>query len=137
MVGAKISRPTDVAITQTAKTPRSLRVPFVRRCTLTIGGEEHPSLLIDLSVAGVYVQTRATLGEGDEAVIKFRVPGNDRLLAIDTVVVYVNRDQKHPVHSLPPGAGLRFRNMSVQDSKLVVGAILAYCRSNPLYRQYL
>ena len=123
--------------TPTAKTPRSLRVPFVRRCSLTIGGQEYPSLLIDLSVAGVYVQTKASIGEGDEAILKFRVPGNDRLLAIETVVVYVNLDQKHPVHSLPPGAGLRFRNLSVEDSKLVVGAILAYCRSNPLYRQYL
>jgi len=123
--------------TQTAKTPRSLRVPFVRRCTLTVGGQDYPSLLIDLSVAGVYVQTKASIGEGDEAVLEFRVPGNDRLLQIETVVVYVNRDQKHPVHSLPPGAGLRFRSLSVEDSKLIVGAILTYCRSNPLYRQYL
>ena len=122
---------------RTVKTHRSLRVPFVRRCTLTFREQEYVSLLIDLSVAGVYVQTEARLGEGDEAVLKFRVPGNDRLLEIDTVVVYVNREQKHPVHSLPPGAGLRFRNLSVEDSKLVVGAILAYCRSNPLYRQYL
>lgn len=120
-----------------AKTPRSLRVPFIRRCTLTIGNQDHASLLIDLSVAGVYVQTNAAIGEGDEVVIKFRVPGNDRLLEIATIVVYVNRDQKHPVHSLPPGAGLRFRSLSVEDSKLIVGAILAYCRSNPLYRQYL
>ncbi len=123
--------------TQTAKTPRSLRVPFVRRCTLTIDDQEHASLLIDLSVAGVYVQTQTSIGEGDEVVVKFRVPGNDRLLETQTVVVYVNRDQKHPVHSLPPGAGLRFRNLSVEDSKLVVGAILAYCRSNPVYRRYL
>jgi Tfp pilus assembly protein PilZ len=123
--------------TQTAKAHRSLRVPFVRRCSLTIGDQEHEALLIDLSVAGIYVQTNASIGEGDEAVIKFRVPGNDRLLEIETVVVYVNHDQKHPVHSLPPGAGLRFRNLSVEDSKLVVGAILAYCRSNPVYRQYL
>jgi PilZ domain len=121
----------------TPKTPRSLRIPFVRRCTLTIGDQEHVSLLIDLSVAGVYVQTKASIGEGDEAVLKFRVPGNDRLMEIQTIVVYVNHDQKHPVHSLPPGAGLRFRNLSVEDSKLVVGTILDYCRSNPLYRQYL
>jgi hypothetical protein len=94
-------------------------------------------LLIDLSIAGVYVKADTLPREGDEVVIKFRVPGNDRLLEIQAVVIYVNHDQKHPVHSLPPGAGLRFRNLSVEDSKLIVGAILAYCRSNPVYRQYL
>ena len=120
-----------------APTPRSLRIPFIRRCTLSIGKTESPGLLIDLSVAGVYVQARTLPAEGDEVVVKFRVPGNDRLLQIQTTVVYVNRNQKHPVHSLPPGAGLRFRNLSVDDSKLVVGAIRAYCLSNPLYRQYL
>ena len=123
--------------TQPAKTPRSLRVPFVRRCMLALGDREHDAMLIDLSVAGVYVQSNVSLSEGDEAILKFRVPGNDRLLEIQTIVVYVNRDQKHPVHSLPPGAGLRFRNLSVEDSKLIVGAILTYCRSNPVYRQYL
>ena len=123
--------------TQPDKTPRSLRVPFVRRCMLALGDREHDAMLIDLSVAGVYVKSNVSLSEGDEAILKFRVPGNDRLLEIQTIVVYVNRDQKHPVHSLPPGAGLRFRNLSVEDSKLIVGAILTYCRSNPVYRQYL
>ncbi len=75
--------------------------------------------------------------EGDEAVLKLRVPGNDRLLEIQAVVIYVNQDQKHPVHSLPPGAGLRFRSLSVEDSRLIVGTIYAYCVSNPVYRQYL
>jgi PilZ domain len=124
-------------VRRAATTPRSLRVPFVRRCTLTIGESEHPGMVIDLSVAGVYVQTRTLPPEGEEVVVKFRVPRNDRLLEIRAIVVYVNRDQKHPVHSLPPGAGLRFRNLSVEDSKLIVGAIRAYCQSNPVYRQYL
>ena len=118
-------------------TPRSLRIPFVRRCTLSVGGREKSAFLIDLSIAGVYVKADTLPSEGDEVVLKFRVPGNDRLLEVQAVVVYVNRDQKHPVHSLPPGAGLRFRSLSVEDSRLIVGTIHRYCMSNPVYRQYL
>ena len=118
-------------------TPRSLRIPFVRRCTLSNGGKEEPAFLIDLSIAGVYVTADTLPSEGREVVLKFRVPGNDRLLEVQAIVVYVNRDQKHPVHSLPPGAGLRFQNLSIEDSKLIVGTIRAYCMSNPVYRQYL
>ena len=44
--------------------------------------------------------------EGDEAVLKFRVPGNDRLLEIQAVVINVNQDQKHPVHQPSPGGGI-------------------------------
>ena len=123
--------------TARAATPRSLRIPFVRRCTLSNDGNEQSAFLIDLSVAGVYITADNLPTEGDEVVLRFRVPGNDRLLEVQAIVVYVNRNQKHPVHSLPPGAGLRFRNLSVPDSRLIVGTIRAYCMSNPVYRQYL
>ena len=120
-----------------AATPRSLRIPFVRRCILSSGGKEDPAFLIDLSIAGVYVTADNLPSEGNEVVLKFRVPGNDRLLEVQGIVVYVNLEQKHPVHSLPPGAGLRFRSLSVEDSRMIVGTIRDYCLSNPMYRQYL
>ena len=69
--------------------------------------------------------------------LSFASPATIDFLEVQAIVVYVNRDQKHPVHSLPPGAGLRFQSLSVEDSKLIVGTMREYCMSNPMYRQYL
>jgi hypothetical protein len=52
-------------------------------------------------------------------------------------VAWLNPHQSHPVHSLPAGFGFCFIQPTPEDMKLVIGAIQDYCRSNPLYRQYL
>jgi Tfp pilus assembly protein PilZ len=93
--------------------------------------------MIDLSVTGAYVQTETLPLEGEAVVLKFRVPGNDRLIEVPCVVAWVNPQQKHLVHSLPPGSGLHFRDVAQEDNILIVGTIRAYCQSNPIYRQYL
>ena len=129
-------------------TPVSVRAAPVPNCTsygspptgLVIGVAVSEAVGADGPEAPVeefHAANEPPATEGEEVVLKFRVPGNDRVLEVQAIVVYVNRNQKHPVHSLPPGAGLRFRNLSVPDSRLIVGTIRAYCMSNPVYRQYL
>ena len=74
---------------------------------------------------------------GAEPTVNFRVPRNDRVLRMRGVVAWLNPNQSHPVHSLPPGFGFCFIQPTPEDMKLVISAIQDYCRSNPLYRQYL
>lgn len=120
-----------------AKTPRTLRIPFVRRCTLISAQGDREGMVLDISVKGAYVKTTPLPETGEYLAIAFRVPGNDRLLRISGVVAWINRHQAHPVHSLPPGFGFRFLEPAPEDASLIAGTIDAYCRSNPLYRQYL
>ncbi len=123
------------------KTPpaasRTLRIPFVRRCSLISDQNEQPGMVLDLSLTGIYVQTEVLPKEGDVLTITFRVPGNDRLLNIKGIVVWINLNQAHPVHSLPPGFGFSFLAATPQDAALIAQTIVTYCRSNPLYQQYL
>ncbi len=94
-------------------------------------------MLLDLSLRGVYIASQELPRVGDELEITFRVPGNERVLAIASVVAWVQADQTHPVHGLPPGFGVKFKKLEVEDVRVIARAIQSYCQSNPLYRQYL
>ena len=94
-------------------------------------------MLLDLSLKGVYIATKELPSVGEELEIAFRVPGNERELAIKGVVAWVQPDQTHPVHGLPPGFGATFQKLEVEDARILARAIQSYCLSNPLYRQYL
>jgi len=116
--------------------PPTLRIPFVRRCTVR-GALEGRAMLLDLSLRGVYVATKELPSVGEELEIEFRVPGNDRQLAIQSVVAWVQVVQTHPVHGLPPGFGATFEKLEIEDTRVIARTIQIYCQSNPLYHQYL
>ncbi len=98
---------------------------------------EGRAMLLDLSLKGVYIATKELPDVGDELEVAFRVPGNERELAIKSVVVWVQKVQTHPVHGLPPGFGATFQTLEIDDVRVIARAIQSYCLSNPLYRQYL
>ncbi len=118
-------------------TARTLRIPFVRRCTLVLDRDERAGMILDLSLDGAYIQADELPGEGDALTITFRVPGNDRLLSIKGLVAWINPHQTHPVHSLPSGFGFSFLEAAPQEQTLIAQTIVTYCRSNPIYQQYL
>jgi hypothetical protein len=98
---------------------------------------EQDGLILDLSLNGAYVTSDALPAEGESIKVSFRVPGNDRILSMSAVVAWLNPHQAHPVHSLPPGFGLCFLDPSREEAFLISKTIQDYCRSNPVYRQYL
>ena len=120
--------------------PLNLRIPFVRRCT--VSGPDKPdsetlALLLDLSLRGVYVATEELRASGDEVRVKFQVPGNVSELSIVGLVAWVQKEKTHPVHGLPQGFGVRFTKLEADEVRLIARAIQSYCQSNPIYRQYL
>jgi hypothetical protein len=108
--------------------PANLRIPFVRRCTVSGPNKDTLALLLDLSLRGVYVATEE---------LKFQVPGNVNVLSIGGLVAWVQREKTHPVHGLPQGFGVRFTKLEADEVRLIARAIQSYCQSNPIYRQYL
>jgi hypothetical protein len=117
--------------------PRTLRIPFVRRCVLIGTASETEGMVLDLSLNGAYVRSERSPRDGESLELCFRVPGNDRELRIRSLVAWINHQQSHPVHSLPPGFGLSFLDTSPTDARLIAVTIHAYCSANPVYRQYL
>ncbi len=117
--------------------PATLRIPFVRRCTVSAPNGETPAFLLDLSLRGVYVATGELRTTGDEVRVRFHVPGNVRELEIGGLVAWVQKVKTHPVHGLPQGFGVRFTKLEAEDARLIARTIQSYCQSNPIYRQYL
>jgi Tfp pilus assembly protein PilZ len=103
----------------------AIRVPFVRRCQLDYGsGKSETAFIVNINVLGAYVSNETMPPLGRTVVCRFQVPGNEREVAVDGVVAWTNPQQEHPVHSLPPGFGLAFRNLT-PDMRARIDRIVA------------
>jgi Tfp pilus assembly protein PilZ len=90
-----------------------LRVPFVRACTLLFdGGVPDSAFIVNINVLGAYLASddQPQLGRG--IVFRFQPPGTEREVELRGQVAWLNPKQQHPVHSLPPGFGVRFASLS-------------------------
>ena len=90
-----------------------LRVPFVRACSLLFdGGVPDSDFIVNINVLGAYLASddQPQLGRG--VVFRFQPPGNEREVELRGQVAWLNPKQQHPVHSLPPGFGVRFASLS-------------------------
>lgn len=91
----------------------AIRVPFVRRCHLDYAeGETDSAFIVNINALGAYVAHDVMPALGRVVSFRFAVPGSERELVLDGVVAWTNPQQEHPVHSLPPGFGVAFRNVS-------------------------
>jgi Tfp pilus assembly protein PilZ len=109
-----------------------LRVPFVRRCLLDLSdGTSTDGFIVNINVLGAYVSPARMLSVGETVRCRFRMPGNERELAVGGVVVWVNVSQSHPVHSLPPGLGIKFRDLSDESRARIEGVVQDYVARHP------
>ncbi len=91
----------------------AIRVPFVRRCQLDYeGGPTDTGFIVNINSLGAYVAQDRIPPLGRMVVFHFQLPGSEREVAVDGIVAWVNPQQEHPVHSLPPGFGIAFRKLS-------------------------
>jgi Tfp pilus assembly protein PilZ len=91
-----------------------LRVPFVRVCTLVFdGGGTERAFIVNINVLGAYVASSEMPEHGRGVTFRFKPPGTELEVEVRGQVAWLNPSQKHPVHSLPPGFGVRF--VSVPD----------------------
>ncbi len=114
------------------RTQGMLRVPFIRRCVLELaGGAAESAFLVNINVFGAYLARDAMPALGDTVSIRFRVPANDRELALTGVVTWVNARQQHPVHSLPPGFGVKFAGLDPEARRCIEEVVDDYIARNP------
>jgi PilZ domain len=103
------------------------RIPFVRRCSLRFAeGTATSAFLVNINALGAYVELDVMLPLGQPLRCAFRLPGNERELEIEAVVAWNNPRQQHPVHSLPPGFGISFRNLTPQVRGVILALVAAY-----------
>lgn len=92
--------------------------------------------MVNLNILGAYVaadsQPLPALGEA--VVAKFRTPDNETEMSISGSVAWVNAYQPHPVHSLPPGFGIRFEGLSEANSLRIQRVVGEYLERHPQAR---
>ena len=104
-----------------------LRVPFVRRCDLTFDdGVAATAFLVNINVRGVYVAHDEMPRLGQDVRVRFTLPDSEHEMSLEGSVVWLNPRQQHPVHSLPPGFGVQFRNVSAEDVRSIEKVITDY-----------
>jgi hypothetical protein len=114
-----------------AAVPQSgaVRVPYIQRCRLALGGIERWGVVCNLSVLGVYVTMEEPLLRIDSRVaLSFRLPGDPRAFKARCRVVWLNTKDPHKVESLAPGCGLQFDLLSSEDRSRIERIVADYNR---------
>jgi hypothetical protein len=117
---------------------RQLRIPFVRRATLASGSWSEDVFLIDIGLAGAFIERAEPLPVDEAFEIRFAWPGSEIPFGARCRVAWWH-PEGGPLSSksLPPGAGLQFVEMSEPDRERLRGLLVEYCRQNPRVRRFL
>ena len=70
---------------------------------------------INISTGGVFIETTKILPEGTEVMVKFCLPNVDTLMVTRARVAWTNEPGAFKKTSLPPGMGLQFLDLSLED----------------------
>jgi Tfp pilus assembly protein PilZ len=109
-----------------------LRVPFIRRCAVAFDdGTSASTFTVNINVLGAYVARDQMPRLGQAVTITFPAPGRDAEVVLQGVVTWLNPRQQHPVHSLPPGFGVKFDALGPEDRRTIEGVVEDYIRRHP------
>ncbi len=125
--------------TQTLEHRRSsglLRIPFVHRCALDFeGGRSAEAFLVNVNVHGAYIASDEMPNMGEGVVCRFTTPDNALEIVAGGIVAWLNPHQSHPVHSLPPGFGVRFERLTGHDRGRIEGIVRTYIQHHAYDRR--
>jgi len=104
-----------------------LRVPFVRACSLALeGGPADAAFIVNINVLGAYLASDQIPALANRLTIRFQTAESEHEIAVQGEVSWVNPRQQHPVHSLPPGFGVRFTSVSDDARDRIESIVRAY-----------
>lgn len=130
-----MNRPADVP---SEAVLRRVRIPMIRRAQLSFDGVARDVFVVDIGLAGVFVEHPEKLPLGTQASLTFRLPGND--IAIEAVCrVAWWRGEGTPGDSrkLPAGAGLEFMDVSDADRARIRDYVADYMRRDVGARRFV
>jgi uncharacterized protein (TIGR02266 family) len=107
----------------------------VRKCQLSYpDGRTGSAFIVNVSVVGAYLAMDEAPPLGAELSVGFTFPGNSTPIEARSAVVWLNPRQQHPVHSLPPGVGVRFEQLSEGDRARIESFVRDYVGRQPSRR---
>ena len=109
-----------------------LRVPFVRLGSLRFDdGSEAKAFVVNLNILGAYIAWDDTAAVGQAVALRFGIPGSAVELDTHGVIAWLNPRQQHPVHSLPPGFGLKFLELDDETQRRIEIVVRDYLARSP------
>jgi Tfp pilus assembly protein PilZ len=79
-----------------------------------------------MSTGGVFVESSMILPADTELTVKFKLPNSDTIIIAKARVAWINDPLELKKSSFPPGMGLQFLNLSIED----MHTIRAYLNNN-------
>lgn len=74
---------------------------------------------VDLSAGGLYVQTDFPLEVDENLTLRLTLPGQQSMVSCNARVAWVNPKQNPRKPELPPGMGIQFVDLSLEDMKSI------------------
>jgi uncharacterized protein (TIGR02266 family) len=74
---------------------------------------------VNMSTGGVFIETGSILPVGTLLAVKFKLPGNDSIIACKARVAWINEPGNLRKFSLPPGMGLQFIDLPLESMYLI------------------
>lgn len=109
-----------------------LRVPFVRLCALEFdAGRKISAFIANINILGAYLAWDEHPVVGERLSVRFGSPGTAIEISSRGVVAWVNPTQQHPVHSLPPGFGVKFVDLSPEAARRIESIVQDYVARHP------
>jgi hypothetical protein len=117
---------------------QQLRIPFVRRITLVSSARTEEVFMIDIGLAGAFIERAEPMPVDLTIEIQVPWPGSEIPFRASCRVAWWHSEGA-PLNSksLPPGAGLQFVDMSPADRERLRAMLVEYCRQNPRVRRFL
>lgn len=116
---------------------RKIRIPFIQRASIAVGGIKEERFLIDLGLRGVFLERGDPVERGAEIEISFSLPGNEIAIHARCRVAWWRPPSGASSLSLPSGLGLEFVTMSDRDAERVRQHLVDYLRRHPRQRRFL
>ena len=70
---------------------------------------------VNMSTGGVFIESSMILPEDSDVTVKFKLPNSDNIIVVKAIVAWVNDPSSLKKPSLPPGMGLQFLDLSLED----------------------
>jgi Tfp pilus assembly protein PilZ len=112
-----------------------IRIPFIHRAGLVCRGQAEAAFIVDLGLAGVFVERAQLLESGEAVSIRFRLPGNELEISAECEVAW-RHDAGEAPSTLPTGVGLHFVSLSAADRERLAEYLAEYCRRHTKARRF-
>lgn len=91
-----------------------VRVPANTNVTFVNEGEEHASVMYDISEGGMFIVHHRPLPVGSKLALSFMLPKSGTLYTADGDVVRIIEDKPDNPPHIMPGMGIKFSNLSLE-----------------------